>query len=182
MKEKYGYCTHIGNKLFAWFQSTNSKSRVNFLELLRTGRMDYVINDDALEYMGNQRLAKSIIHLLEYHYKKQFADLSEWQDHLQELQIVNHRHIRIATEGALLGSVLYHGLPKSLVSSVMMRDSLISSPMPFVGFMQSAALISSLHQVRKNGKSSKKSENKSGTSTMISRAITQLHAPKEIVM
>jgi len=34
---------------------------------------------------------------------------------LQELQIVNHRHIKIATEGALLGSVLYHGLPRSLV-------------------------------------------------------------------
>lgn len=112
---KNGYCTHIGNKLFAWFQSTNSKSRINFLELLRAGRMDYVINDDALEYMNNQGLAKSIIHLLEDHYKKQFSDLSEWEDHLQELQIVNHRHIKIATEGALLGSVLYHGLPKSLV-------------------------------------------------------------------
>jgi len=34
---------------------------------------------------------------------------------LQELQIVNHRHIRIATEGALLSSALHHGLPKSLV-------------------------------------------------------------------
>ena len=32
---KNGYCTHIGNELFAWFQSTNSKSRINFLELLR---------------------------------------------------------------------------------------------------------------------------------------------------
>jgi len=112
---KNGYCTHIGNELFAWFQSTDSKSRINFLELLRAGQMDYVINEDALEYMNNQCLAKSILHLLEDHYKKQFADLSEWKDHLQELQIVNHRHIKIATEGALLGSVLHHGLPKSLV-------------------------------------------------------------------
>lgn len=112
---KNGYCTHIGNELFAWFQSTDSKSRINFLELLRAGHMDYVINEDALEYMNNQRLAKSILHLLEDHYKKQFADLSEWEAHLQELEIVNHRHIKIATEGALLGSVLHHGLPKSLV-------------------------------------------------------------------
>jgi len=112
---KNGYCTHIGNELFAWFQSTDSKSRINFLELLRAGQMDYVINDDALEYMSNQGLAKSLLHLLEDHPKKQFADLSQWEAHLQELGIVNHRHIKIATEGSLLGSVLHHGLPKSLV-------------------------------------------------------------------
>jgi len=112
---KNGYCTHIGNELFAWFQSTDSKSRINFLELLRVGQMDYLINEDALEYMNNQRLAKSILHLLEDHYKKRFADLSEWETHLQKLQIVNHRHIKIATEGALLGSVLHHGLPRNLV-------------------------------------------------------------------
>ncbi len=112
---KNGYCTHIGNELFAWFQSTDSKSRINFLQLLRAGQMDYVINEDALQYMNNQRLAKSILHLLEDHYKKQFADISEWQAHLEELGIVKHRHIKIATEGALIGSILHHGLPKSLV-------------------------------------------------------------------
>lgn len=31
---KQGYCTHIGNELFAWFASTESKSRINFLSLL----------------------------------------------------------------------------------------------------------------------------------------------------
>ena len=48
---KNGYCTHIGNELFAWFQSTDSKSRIPFLELLRAGQMDYVINEDALAYI-----------------------------------------------------------------------------------------------------------------------------------
>lgn len=112
---KNGYCTHIGNELFAWFQSTDSKSRINFLELLRTGQTDYVINKDALEYMNNQHLAKSILHLLENHGKKHFADLTEWNAHLQELEIDNHRHVKIATEGALIGSLLHHGLPKNLV-------------------------------------------------------------------
>lgn len=112
---KNGYCTHIGNELFAWFQSTESKSRINFLELLRAGQIDYVINEDALEYMNNQRLPKSILYLFSDHYKKHFHDLAEWEAHLQELDIVNHRHIKIATEGALIGSVLHHGLPKSLV-------------------------------------------------------------------
>jgi hypothetical protein len=41
---KNGYVTHIGNEYFAWFQSTRSKSRINFLELLRAGHSDYQIN------------------------------------------------------------------------------------------------------------------------------------------
>jgi len=112
---KNGYCTHIGNELFAWFQSTNSKSRINFLELLRTGQTDYVITQDSLQYMDNQDLAKFVLHSLNNHPKKEFADLAEWNAHLKELNIVNHRHIKIATEGALIGSLLYHGLPKYLV-------------------------------------------------------------------
>jgi uncharacterized small protein (DUF1192 family) len=112
---KNGYCTHIGNEWFAWFQSTNSKSRINFLELLRTGQTDYVITEDALQYMDNQGLAKSILHSLNNHPKKEFTDLAEWNAHLKELKIVNHRHIKIATEGALIGSLVYHGLPKHLV-------------------------------------------------------------------
>jgi hypothetical protein len=74
-----------------------------------------VINQDALEYMDQQRLPKSLIYLLQDHYKKQFHDLCQWEAHLQQLDIISHRHIKIATEGALMGSVLHHGLPKSLV-------------------------------------------------------------------
>jgi hypothetical protein len=32
-----GYCADIGNELFAWFKNTESKSRINFLELLYQG-------------------------------------------------------------------------------------------------------------------------------------------------
>ncbi len=36
--------THIGNDRFAWFATRSSKSRLNFLDLLRAGHADYVIN------------------------------------------------------------------------------------------------------------------------------------------
>ena len=36
-KGKNGYCTHIGNEYFSWFESTESKSRINFLKLMRAG-------------------------------------------------------------------------------------------------------------------------------------------------
>ena len=50
-KAANGICTQIGNDHFAWFGTTASKSRLNFLELLRAGHPDYVINAEALAYM-----------------------------------------------------------------------------------------------------------------------------------
>ena len=46
-KGNNGYCTHIGNEYFAWFESTESKSHINFLKLLRAEHNDFIINDDA---------------------------------------------------------------------------------------------------------------------------------------
>ena len=40
-----GVCTQIGNDTFAWFGTTDSKSRLNFLDLLRARHTDYVIHD-----------------------------------------------------------------------------------------------------------------------------------------
>src|SRR4051794_25633 len=42
------YTTHIGDDRFAWFATRPSKSRLNFLDLLRAGDPDYVINAAAL--------------------------------------------------------------------------------------------------------------------------------------
>ena len=46
-----GVCTQIGNEHFAWFGTTGSKSRLNFLDLLRAGHTDHVVNAEALAYM-----------------------------------------------------------------------------------------------------------------------------------
>ena len=111
---KNGYCTHIGNELFAWFQSTESKSRINFLELLRKGHGDYVINDDALEYIKRQSFPQPLLALLATDPNKHFETKEQWKQHLDQLAISQDRHVRIATEGALLGSVLHHGFSKEL--------------------------------------------------------------------
>ena len=51
-----GYCTCIGNKRFAWLASTESKSRVNFLELLQA-ECGYAVNVEALASMVERGLA-----------------------------------------------------------------------------------------------------------------------------
>jgi hypothetical protein len=112
---KNGYCTHIGNKLFAWFESTPSKSRINFLKLLRKGNGDYVINADAMEYIQRQSFPKALLALLANDCGKYFKNEHNWKKHLEKLGISKKRHVRIATEGALLGSVLHNGFSKELV-------------------------------------------------------------------
>jgi hypothetical protein len=112
---KNGYCTHIGNEWFAWFQSSEHKNRINFLEILRAGNTCYVIDEDAIAYMQTQGLPKAPLAILEVHENKTFADKANWEAHLSTLGITKQRHVRIATEGALIGSILTHGLSEELV-------------------------------------------------------------------
>ena len=60
-KAANGFCTQIGNAHFTWFGTTASKSRLNFLELLRAGHDDYVINAEALAYMRERALSAPVI-------------------------------------------------------------------------------------------------------------------------
>ena len=111
---KTGYCTHIGNELFAWFESTESKSRVNFLELLsRCGCQAYVINAGALDYMQRQQLPKFLLELLETQPIK-FETPAALEHWLEEQGITNQRHQRILTEGMLVGRLLDQGIPINL--------------------------------------------------------------------
>jgi Transposase IS66 family len=109
-----GYCTAIGNDLFAYFESTDSKSRLNFLRVLRGVSGAYTISEVALSYFAAQKLAQEVIGRLEAG-PRQFADEAAWQAHLQHVGITSERHIRIATEGALLGQLLQQGVSPELV-------------------------------------------------------------------
>jgi len=107
-----GVCTQIGNHNFAWFGTTKSKSRLNFLDLLRAGHTDYVVNQAALAYMREHALAGPVIARLAKHADKRFADPAAWQAHLERLGIsalpVTPNPVQIATEGALWGSIQAH--------------------------------------------------------------------------
>jgi hypothetical protein len=109
-----GSCTHIGNELFACFASTESKSRLNFLELLRRPHTDYVINDTAVAYWRRQKLPAAVMDQLRRG-PQAFADEAAWHGRLRELGITQPRHVRIASEGALLGSLIAHGVSPELV-------------------------------------------------------------------
>lgn len=126
-KAANGVCTHIGNDHFAWFGSTTSKSRLNFLDLLRAGYTDYVINAEALAYMQSRGLAGPAIAKLAEAPDQHFANDAEWHTHLSRLGIASRPDpglvavqdpVRLASEGALWGSVKAHGfLPQTVIVS-----------------------------------------------------------------
>jgi hypothetical protein len=122
-KHQNGVCTQLGNDHFAAFATTASKSRLNFLEVLRAGFTDYVVNAEALAYMRQRALAGAVIDRLAADAERHFPDEAAWRRHLERLGIigltVTPDPARIATEGAVWGSVKAHGL---LPDTVILSD------------------------------------------------------------
>ena len=108
-----GDCTQIGNELFAVFASTESKSRLNFLEILRRPHTDYVINETAVAYWRRQKLPRrwwtdsaGVRHGSRTRPPGR-PGCGSWGS-------PDERHVRIASEGALLGSLIAHGVSPEL--------------------------------------------------------------------
>jgi len=127
---KNGYCTAIGNDLFAYFESTDNKSRLNFLQVLQgpsAEQRDFAINDVAVAYWKRQKLPAAPMEKLvpqenapenspENASENAWACVGEaaWQARLAELQITDERHRRIVTEGAMLGGLVARGVSPDL--------------------------------------------------------------------
>jgi hypothetical protein len=109
---KNAFCTQIGNDWFTWFRTRPSKSRMNFLDLLRAGHTDHVLNDAAYGYMRNHGLPAVLIARLMAQPMTGFEDQDGWLALLDQLGFAGLRTtpdpVRIATEGALWGSVQAH--------------------------------------------------------------------------
>jgi hypothetical protein len=127
-KAKNGFCTQIGNDWFTWFGTRSSKTRLNFLDLLRAGHTDYVVNEAAFGYMRSRGLAGPLIARLAETDETRFVDQAAWQAHLNRLDIVSPAKtglavvqdpVLIATEGAQWGSIHAHGF---LQDAVVLSD------------------------------------------------------------
>jgi hypothetical protein len=99
---------------FTIFATSFAKSRRNFLEILRAGHKDYVLNAAAFAYMRDHNLAGPVIAALAAHPIERFADRAAWLAHLEALGLtrleVTPDPVKIATEGALWGSIRSHDL------------------------------------------------------------------------
>jgi hypothetical protein len=114
-KGKNGYCTYIGNEAFSWFGSTECKNRINFLKCLRAGYSDFYLTIEALTYMEVNKLPQNQLQSLIDHFDDMFPNQDLWDSFLTENGIIKPRHRKIATEGALIGSIVEHGISDGLV-------------------------------------------------------------------
>ena len=110
-----GYCTQIGNEFFTWFESTQSKSRINFLELLSNGVDEplYTFNAISLEYLQKQQLPQKYYSKLE-NINISITDKTEFAKWLETQEITTPKNIKIVTEAALIGSLTTQGISVDL--------------------------------------------------------------------
>lgn len=110
-----GYCTVIGNDLFAYFSSSDNKSRENYLRLLRGQYEDYVLNKYARHYLITQQLPQCHMVKLQFSTASVAQGEAAWQAYLQGLNITSLQPVKLLTEAAVLGSAIEHGLSPDLI-------------------------------------------------------------------
>jgi hypothetical protein len=92
-----GDVTQIGNDWFAWFASTESKSRINFLQVLHAGDLRYACNADTLAYWSEEPLPKAPRARLQAATPTPIVGVETWLAPLHAHGITSARHRRIAT-------------------------------------------------------------------------------------
>jgi hypothetical protein len=107
---------HIGNELFAAFFTTQSKSRLNFLDILRQPFDDYVLSGDALFYLeyydATQKLQQQLARAVEAAGDGCLVieGRAAWEQQLEHWQIDSADARRLVSEAALFGSLMRHDL------------------------------------------------------------------------
>ncbi|MBD2751220.1 transposase [Microvirga sp. BT688] len=112
-----GVTTQIGGKRFCVFRTSRSKSRLNFLSLLRAGCDDYVVNEAALDYLRRQPVEAAVIARLAAHPDQVFSSQMEWWQHLLRcsINIFDWPLLQTLNEAATWGAIRHHGLMENTV-------------------------------------------------------------------
>lgn len=100
---RYGSCLCISNEFFTTFHSSASKECSKFLDVLRYGHTDYVLNEAAWAYLEQQELSAKVLRLLHNHAEQTFADTATWNGHLDALGIDNAKQRQTVTEAGFAG-------------------------------------------------------------------------------
>ncbi len=111
------YTTQIGGDHFTAFRTTASKSRLNFLSLLRGSYHDYVLNDAAFDYLHKSRADPVVTARLRTLAPQRFCNQVPFLEYLagKGVDIFDKAAIRILGEAGIWGSIRHHGLVGDMV-------------------------------------------------------------------
>ena len=107
-KGQNGYCTIINNESFAWFESTDSKSRENFVSLLHRPWPTYSLTEDALAYLEKHDYPKKWLRALKPYEGVTFLSHKAWVACMKDLGLTGKRR-KEASEAMIYGSLIQHG-------------------------------------------------------------------------
>jgi len=109
-----GYSTIIGNEYFTYIVSTDSKSRINFLQVLHGDSPRYLINEDTMEYIESIKPSHWLGGYLLLQAKNCSMNQTEWEAFLLGINIRSNGDVKLVTEAALFASLIANGIPKDL--------------------------------------------------------------------
>ncbi len=113
-KGKNGYSTIIGNEFFTSIVSTESKSRINFLQILHGIDPQYLINADSADYIESIKPLSWLRGYLLLQAQDLSMNRAEWKKFLLKINITSEGDIKLVTEAALFASLIANGTPKDL--------------------------------------------------------------------
>jgi hypothetical protein len=110
---KNAHTHQIGNNLFTSFTTTQTKSRLNFLNILRVPFTDYVLREESLWCLEYHEISDRVVARLTAALGDQealvFPDEAAWTKQLSEWR-VSKSAVKAVTEAALIGCLIHRNL------------------------------------------------------------------------
>lgn len=115
------HTTQIGGEYFTAFRTAPSKSRLNFLALLRGNYQDYVLNDAAFAFLEDRRVDPALLARLRTSEPRRFPNQVPFLAYLAAngIDIFDKAVIRPFAEAGIWGAIRHHGL---LGNAVIVSD------------------------------------------------------------
>ena len=129
---KNGFCTYVGNDLFAYFNSTGSKSRLNFLTILLGDIKGYYLDEIALSYLKKQKpfSKKTILLLSTIKYNPlYFINQDQLMIWLNKFGIQSTTEIRLCLEAGLYSQLYRYRLKSEFF---LLSDEAKQFSLPFI--------------------------------------------------
>ncbi|MCJ9697538.1 transposase [Rhizobium sp. PRIMUS64] len=106
------HTTQIGGEHFTAFRTAPSKSRLNFLALLRGNYQDYVLNDAAFTFLQDRQVDPALLARLNTRQPRRFANQVPFLEYLAAngIDIFDKEIIRPFAEAGIWGAIRHHGL------------------------------------------------------------------------
>lgn len=104
-QHKNGYCTHIGGEHFAYYRTTSSKSRANFLRILLQGKEGYSINEAFIWHLFQCGVEDDWLNRFEEHVGKKYRSKKGLNRLVNALGIENKKLRLQCLEAGLIGFI-----------------------------------------------------------------------------